>query len=513
MNKKESEFNKVFSAWDILVIAFGAMIGWGWVVSTGNWIEKGGVLGAALGFCLGGVMIFFVGLTYAELTAAMPQCGGEHVFSYRAMGATGSFICTWMIVLGYVSVACFEACAFPTIITYLWPGFLKGYMYTVAGFDIYASWLITAIVIAFLIMMINIIGAKTAAILQTVLTCIIGGAGILLIVASVINGTVDNLDGQIFAGTTAGVNIKAIIGVAAMSPFYFIGFDVIPQAAEEINVPPKKIGNILILSVVLAVIFYAFVIIAVGFVMNPGDIIASQEATGLVTADAMAAAFNTKIMAKVIIVGGMCGIVTSWNSFLLGGSRAMYSMAESYMIPKFFAKLHPKHKTPVNALILIGILTMLAPFAGRKMLVWISDAGNFGCCFAYCMVALSFMILRKKEPDMPRPYKVPCYKFFGTMAVIMSGFMVAMYCIPGSGGNLILQEWLMVLGWSALGVVFYVVCKVKYKESFGTLVEIISDEDAATLMPEADEEELDKVIDAAIDRVLMQKSDLIGGTV
>ena len=513
MNKKESEFNKVFSAWDILVIAFGAMIGWGWVVSTGNWIEKGGVLGAALGFCLGGVMIFFVGLTYAELTAAMPQCGGEHVFSYRAMGATGSFICTWMIVLGYVSVACFEACAFPTIITYLWPGFLKGYMYTVAGFDIYASWLITAIVIAFLIMLINIIGAKTAAILQTVLTCIIGGAGILLIVASVINGTVDNLDGQIFAGTTAGVNIKAIIGVAAMSPFYFIGFDVIPQAAEEINVPPKKIGNILILSVVLAVIFYAFVIIAVGFVMNPGDIIASQEATGLVTADAMAAAFNTKIMAKVIIVGGMCGIVTSWNSFLLGGSRAMYSMAESYMIPKFFAKLHPKHKTPVNALILIGILTMLAPFAGRKMLVWISDAGNFGCCFAYCMVALSFMILRKKEPDMPRPYKVPCYKFFGTMAVIMSGFMVAMYCIPGSGGNLILQEWLMVLGWSALGVVFYVVCKVKYKESFGTLVEIISDEDAATLMPEADEEELDKVIDAAIDRVLMQKSDLIGGTV
>lgn len=513
MTQKKSEFNKVLNAWDILVIAFGAMIGWGWVVSTGGWIEKGGVIGAALGFAIGGIMIFFVGLTYAELTAAMPQCGGEHVFSYRAMGATGSFICTWMIVLGYVSVACFEACAFPTIITYLWPGFLKGYMYTVAGFDIYASWLITAIVIAFLIMMINIIGAKTAAILQTVLTCIIGGAGILLIVASVINGTVDNLDGQIFAGTTTGVNIKAIIGVAAMSPFYFIGFDVIPQAAEEINVPPKKIGNILILSVVLAVIFYAFVIIAVGFVMNPGDIIASQEATGLVTADAMAAVFNTKIMAKVIIVGGMCGIVTSWNSFLLGGSRAMYSMAESYMIPKFFAKLHPKHKTPVNALILIGILTMLAPFAGRKMLVWISDAGNFGCCFAYCMVALSFMILRKKEPDMPRPYKVPCYKFFGTMAVIMSGFMVAMYCIPGSGGNLILQEWLMVLGWSALGVVFYVVCKVKYKESFGTLVEIISDEDAATLMPEADEEELDKVIDAAIDRVLMQKSDLIGGTV
>ena len=121
------------------------------------------------------------------------------------------------------------------------------------------------------------------------------------------------------------------------------------------------------------------------------------------------------------------------------------------------------------------------------------------------MVALSFMILRKKEPDMPRPYKVPAYKFFGTMAVLMSGFMVAMYCIPESGGTLIIQEWGIVLAWCVLGVVFYAFCKVKYKESFGILVELISDEDAATLMPEADEKELDKVIDEAIDRVLARQ--------
>ena len=73
MEQKTSEFDKVLGAWDILVIAFGAMIGWGWVVSSGNWIESGGVLGAAIAFAIGGIMIFFVGLTYAELTAAMPQ--------------------------------------------------------------------------------------------------------------------------------------------------------------------------------------------------------------------------------------------------------------------------------------------------------------------------------------------------------------------------------------------------------------------------------------------------------
>jgi amino acid transporter len=506
MEKKKSDFNKVFSAWDILVIAFGAMIGWGWVVSSGGWIESGGVIGAMLGFLLGGVMIFFIGLTYAELTAAMPQCGGEHVWSYKAMGSTGSFICTWAIILGYVSVACFEACAFPTIITYLWPGFLKGYLYTVAGFDVYASWLIVAIVVAFLIMIINILGAKTAATLQTVLTVIIGGAGILLIVASVINGSVDNLNGQMFVGSSTGSIIKSILSVAVVTPFYFIGFDVIPQASEEINVPPKKIGKMLILSVVLAVAFYALVILAVGLVLNPSAIETSQAGTGIVTADAMAAAFGTKIMAKVIIVGGMCGIITSWNSFMIGGSRALYSMAESYMIPPIFSKLHKKHKTPIYAIALIGALTMLAPFAGRKMLVWICDAGNFGCCLAYCMVSISFLVLRKKQPDLERPYKVKAYRFVGIMAILMSGFMVAMYCIPNSGGNLILQEWIMVGAWSLLGVVFFAICKVKYKEKFGTLVEIISDEDAATLRPEIEDSELDAVIDAAIEAVLKRKA-------
>lgn len=476
MEKKKSEFDKVFSAWDILVIAFGAMIGWGWVVSTGDWIGRGGVIGAIIGFAIGGLMIFFVGLTYAELTSAMPQCGGEHVFSYKAMGPIGSFICTWAIILGYVSVVCFEACAFPTIIQYIYPGFLKGYLYTVAGFDIYASWLAVAVILSIFITYINIKGAKTAAMLQTILTAIIGGVGILLIVSSAITGDTSNLQGQLFVGDSTGSILKAIISVAVVTPFFFIGFDVIPQAAEEINVPLKKIGKILILSIVLAVVFYALIILGVGYIMSPQDILASESGSGMVTADAMAKAFNSSIMSKVLIVGGMCGIVTSWNSFLIGGSRAMYSMAESYMIPRFFVKLHKKYKTPVNALYLIGALSVLAPFCGRKMLVWIVDAGNFGCCLAYCMVAISFIILRKKEPDMARPYKVKHYKIVGATAVLMSGLMVAMYIIPNTGSTLVWQEVIMAGGWCVLGLVFCIGCKLKYKEKFGSHIDVAIDE-------------------------------------
>ena len=232
-----------------------------------------------------------------------------------------------------------------------------------------------------------------------------------------------------------------------------------------------------------------------------------KSGTGLVTADAMTKALSSATMAKVIIIGGMCGIVTSWNSFLMGGSRALYSMAESYMVPRFFAKLHPKYKTPINALYLIGFLSIIAPLAGRKMLVWIVDAGNFGCCLAYCMVALSFLILRKKEPDLPRPFKVSHYKIVGTLAVLMSGLMVALYAIPNSGSTLVWQEWCMAGGWGLLGVIFAIACKNKYQERFGLLIDIISDEDAAALQS-SDEEisvALDRAIDDAINKILAER--------
>lgn len=106
------------------------------------------------------------------------------------------------------------------------------------------------------------------------------------------------------------------------------------------------------------------------------------------------------------------------------------------------------------------------------MLVWIVDAGNFGCCLAYCMVAASFIILRTKAPEMARPYKVKHYKIVGAIAVLMSGFMVVMYMIPGSGSTLVVQEWAMVGGWSILGVVFCIGCKLKYKEKFASHIDV-----------------------------------------
>ena len=485
MGQKKSEFDKVFSAWDILVIAFGAMIGWGWVVSSGTWIDAGGVVGAALAFAIGGVMIFFVGLTYAELTAAMPQCGGEHVFSYKAMGPTGSFVCTWMIILGYVATSAFEATALPTVITYLFPEFNQVYLYSIAGKDIYLTTILLGVGVAVLITFINIRGAKTAAILQTVLTAIIAIAGILLVVGSAVNGDGANITGQMWE-SGSGNTLGSVFKVACMTPFLFIGFDVIPQAAEEINVPYKKIGKIMLLSIFLAVAWYLLIIFAVCYIM-PQSAIAQEMSSqnGLVSAKAIEIAFRSPLMGKVLIIGGLCGIITSWNSFLMGGSRALYSMGESLMIPKMFGKLG-KHKTPEAAIILCGIACVVAPFFGRGVLVWLVDAASFGCVIAYMFVSISFCILRKKKPEMARPYKVKAGRFVGVMAVLMAGFMTLLYIVPASfSAALVWQEWIVVGIWLALGVFFYFYSKKKYGAEFGRDIFIVEDGGKAEEQEEA----------------------------
>ena len=467
MENKNRELNKVLNTGDVLVTAFGAMIGWGWVVSSGGWIQKAGVIGTIIAFLIGGIMIYFVGMVYAELTTALPESGGSKVFTQRAFGSFGSFICTWAIILSYVGVVCFEACSLPTIIQYIFPGFLKGYLYTVAGFDIYLTWLIVAIIFAIFIMYINIIGVKAAAMLQKILTITIAMVGIILVVISAVNGNVSNLDGQFFIGENTSSIFKNILSVAMVAPFFLFGFDVIPQAAEEINVPLKKLGKLLIFSIALAVGFYGLVVLAVGYGMNSVEIAVSLSESGLVTADAMAKLFNNMVMAKILIIGGMCGIITSWNSFMIGGSRALMSMADSYMIPNVFAKTHPKYKTPWLTLLVIGVLSIVSLFFGRAMLSWIANSASFACCISYCMVSMAFVRLRKIEPDMNRPFKVNNYRWVGFFAVMLSGVMVTLYLIPGTGCTLNKQELIIVGGWAVVGIIFAVMCKSKYKDKFG----------------------------------------------
>ncbi|MBM7648539.1 amino acid transporter [Bacillus ectoiniformans] len=445
MDNNKQEMKKVLSKTDVLFLAIGAMLGWGWVVLSGNWILEAGSIGAIIAFVIGGLLVTFVGLAYAELASAMPDSGGINYHVNRAMGRKASFIASWAITLGYVSVVTFEAVALPTVVDYLIPNYQTGYLWTIAGWDVYLTWVLIGSVGAILLTILNYIGVKEAAVAQVVLTSAIVLIGLLLVFGSTINGDTSNLD-PFFVDGAAG-----IMGVLIMIPFLFVGFDVIPQVAREANIPGRDVGKILIVSVACAVIFYLMVAFGVSMVLDDEALKSSQ----LATADAMAAAFGSPIFAKILIIGGICGIVTSWNAFIIGGSRVIYSMAHNGMLPNWFGQLHPKYKTPTNAIVFLGGLAVFAPLLGRPALVWIVDAGGLGIVIAYFLVAVSFIKLRKNEPEMDRPFKAGKSNAIGWLAVIMSFGFIALY-MPGMPAALIWPyEWILFAGWAGIGVYFF----------------------------------------------------------
>lgn len=453
-NNEAARFVRVLARKDVLALAFGAMIGWGWVVMTGQWVVTAGSMGAIVAFLIGGLGIVFVGLTYAELAAAMPEAGGEHVYSYRGLGHFASFVCTWSIVLGYMTVVSFEAVALPTVIETLVPGYSVGHLWTVAGWDVKASWVAVAVIGSLSMMAINYVGIKTAALLQKLVTALIAIVGIMFITGALFAGDALNL-APLFHGNP-GVT-GGILTVLVMVPFMFVGFDVIPQAAEEIDLPHRDIGRILIFSVLLAVFWYAAIIFGTAFVLGRDGI----DPGSLAVPDAMAAAFHSSWAGKLMVLTGMAGIITSWNAFYIGGSRAIYALARAGMLPAVFARLHPRYRTPGAAILLMGAVSTIAPFFGRSTGVWLVDAGGLGIVIAYLFVAASFVVLRIREPDMPRPFRALGGVWLGGVAMLLAIVMVGLY-LPFSPSALKPVEWGIFGTWMGIGLIMYLWARRRY---------------------------------------------------
>jgi amino acid transporter len=445
MDMPDSAFIRVINRRQVLALAFGAMVGWSWVALTGVWIAGAGALGAMLAFGIGGGIVIFVGLTYAELAAAMPLVGGEHVYSQRALGSTASFICTWAILLGYASVVAFEAVALPTVLEYVLPGFSRGYLWTIAGWDVNVTWVLTGALAAVAMIVINVIGIRTAARLQALVVVIVLLSGLGLFSGAVVAGDISHA-APLFSGGLAGM-----LSILVMVPFMFVGFDVIPQSAEEIDLPFAAIGQLLVVSILLAILWYALVIGAVAIALPESG----RAISVLPTADAAAALFNGSWAGKLLVIGGVAGILTSWNAFLIGGSRALYALAKAGQVPSMFAVLHPTYRTPHRAILLVGGLAVFAPLFGRPAMVWLVDAGGLGIVTAYAMVALSFLVLRAREPDMDRPYRVRHGKVVGYLAFVLSLALASLY-LPWSPAALVWpHEWIIVISWCVLGLLFH----------------------------------------------------------
>lgn len=428
------------------------MIGVGWVTALGSWFEQAGPVGAMLAFLAGGGLMITIGLCYAELTPMLPVAGGEVAYAYRASGTGKAFIVGWFLAFGYLSVSAFEAISVGRVIAYLIPGFERWPLYDVAGSTIHGSSLLLGIITTGAITWVNYRGVKSAMRLQVALTAAFVLVTMVFVGAGFAGGELRHMTPLLpepGAGSWGGV-----LAVFVTVPFWFVGFDTIPQGAEEANadIPPRRLGMVILLSIAMATAFYIALVMSVA-VTGPWLELVGAE---LPTADAFGRVFQSQWLVKLVLLAALLGLFTSWNGFFLAGSRVLFALGRGRIVSPAMGRTDARFGTPAVAVMLSGAVTLLGALLGRGAMLSFVNVGSFCIALAFLGVTQATLTLRRIAPDHPRPYLIPGGRLVPLLAALGSAGVLLAMVVPTSPAALKPLEWWILLGFSGAGLAFWV---------------------------------------------------------
>jgi amino acid transporter len=452
MAEEQGKLKKAMRPIDVWGLALGAIIGWGCFVLPGSaFLPKAGPLGTTIGMLIGALLIIVIALSYGYLIRRFPVSGGEFVYTRETLGKKNAFICGWGMILAYWSLIPLNATALALISRYLFPGIIQqGLLYEVAGWDVYAGEVILASAFIIFMAYINIKGIKQAAWMQTAISMTL--VGCIFIVTFLVLGQSDW--GNLEPGFQDGRRWwKGVFSIVAMAPWAFIGFDCIPQSAEEYNFNHKKSTAIMVSAILIAAIMYISICTVTAAGIKPWqELLADRHnwPTGFVVR-------NTLGLAGLVALGiaMFCAVVSGMNAFYISTSRLMYAMSKDGALPKIFEKLSPKYGTPRNAIIFIMILSLFAPWFGREILSWIVDMTSVGAAivFGYTTAAAAFIAYKHKHFTQMG---------VGILGCLFSVFFLSLLIVPGMPGYLTFQSRVILLAWIAIGLIFYLIIRKSY---------------------------------------------------
>ena len=468
---EQGGMKKTLSLWNFFTIGFGAIIGTGWVLQVGDWmVTGGGPIAAMIAFGIGALFLVPIGAVFGELTAAIPISGGIVEYVDRTFGHTLSYITGWFLVLGNGILCPWEAIAISTLVSQmfgdLFPILRSVKLYSILGADVYLFPTIIALGFAFYVIWLNFKGASSAAKLQAFLTKALLAGMLLAMGISFFKGGPANIlpsFQQVQSSTTqtAGTNMFAgIVSVLVMTPFFYAGFDTIPQQAEEAaeGLDWNKFGKIISLALLAAGGFYIICIYSFGTIV---------PWTEFITKDVPALACLkdiSMIFYVVMLVIATLGPLGPMNSFFGATSRIMLAMGRKGQLPESFAVLDEKSGCPKMACTILAVITVIGPFLGKNMLLSLTNVSALAFIFSCTMVSLACLRMRYTEPDLPRPYKVPGGKLGICAAIAAGSIVILLMVVPFSPAALNGVEWGIVLGWLVIGLILMAVTKAAKKK-------------------------------------------------
>lgn len=423
---------------DILALALGSIIGWGSFTLPGSkFLHESGIISTAIGLILGGIAIVFIQKGYHIMMQDHHEDGGEFSYTYTYMGKANGFAAGWALALCYLSMIPLNATAFVLVIKKLvGPVVDFGYLYQVAGYPVYISEILIASLIILVFAYVNMKGLKVSSKVQNTM--------ILLMVINIII-----VFGFMFARTDHRLimdtyirnyhfNISQVARVFAIVPFLFVGFDVIPQVSTDLNFEPGKATKIAVLAIFSGVLFYNLTNITTGLVYTPEKALLEEWALGTAVMDNMG--YIGFILLIISLVGAVAGGI---NGFMLSSSKLISALARYKLMPEKYNKEN-HNGVFSNGIKFVTIISLIAPWFGREVIIYIVDMSSFMAAVAYFYVCY---IAVKRSTGID--------KYLSAVGALVSILFMGLLVTPSSPARLSTPSMILMVLWTVMGYFYY----------------------------------------------------------
>jgi APA family basic amino acid/polyamine antiporter len=438
---EHTQLKKNLRAIDLAALGIGAVIGTGIFVATGQGAKLAGP-GVILSFIVAAVTCGFVALTYSELACMFPVAGSTYSYTYVAFGEVIAWIIGWDLMLEYMVAASAVASG--------WSSTFVGLIGS-AGVKLPKALITTplqggiidlpAVLVTLLITWILYIGIRESARINNILVLVKIAVLLLFIFLGVSHVNLSNLKPMMPLGW------KGVMAGAAIIFFAYIGFDAVSTAAEETKNPKRDVPIGLMICLGVVILLY----VAVAFVLT-GIVPYKEIDVGNALPSALAR-IGIRWGGALVATGAIIGMLSTLLVTIYGQIRIFMVMARDGLLPAPFATIHPRHMTPHIGTWITGVTTAL--IAGVFPLPMIIDLCNIGTLFAFVVVSIGVIVLRKTRPEVERRFRTPGVPVTPLIAVAFCFYL--MYSLPG-------VTWIWFGIWLLVGLLIYFLYGVRHSK-------------------------------------------------
>ena len=422
---------------DYFTLAFGVMVGTAWLVVMDDILQRGGPLGAILGFTGGALMLLPIGYVYGQLIKKIPDAAGEAAYVAQFFPESVSFGTGWMIFLCYFLTCPFEALAAGRISGYLFPSLNTIELYRLGGYPVYLPHLVLGLILSLALTWLNYRGIQSSARLSKTTTFTFLTMVLIFALAGAWHGSTANFH-PLFSHSP----LLSILLVWQIVPWLVAGFESVGKCAEEASpgFGGRDFSVAIMMTIFAGLLFFWIVIGAVSFVSPWQSLNSSLQ---FPTALAFERALHAHWIVVLILASSLVALVQAFNANMVASSRLLYAMGRRNLLTPRISHVHPHNQTPSSAIIAVGIATVFSIFLGEALLVPILEVGAMSAGVAWMAACASYYCMK---PD-------PLGRAAAIFGLLITSSMILVKLLPFVPGHFSWHEWLALGIWAALGVV------------------------------------------------------------